>query len=148
MRVILTQRVHNLGNTGDVVSVADGYGRNYLIPRQLAVFADEKNVKRLRHKKLLLEQQLKKERIVAQDFAKRLEQTQVTITRKAGENDKLFGSVTSQDIVEVLKAEELEVDRKSVVIPEPIKTLGYHQVKVKVAPEVEASFKVWVVSEE
>ena len=134
--------------SGDIVAVKDGYGRNFLIPQKLAVIADEKSVKRLNHQKRLLEQKLKKELEAAKGFAGKIETTEITITRKAGENDKLFGSVTSQDIEEALRNEGIEVDRRAIVLGAPIKTLGYYTVTVKVASGVEAPLKIWVVGEE
>ena len=147
MKIILTDMVKNLGRTGDVVSVADGYARNFLIPKKLAVIADEKNVKQTRHRKAILEHKLGKQLNDMREFAKKIEKTEVSITRKAGENGKLFGSVTNQDIHDELAKAGIEVDRRSIHLDEPIKAIGSYTVTVKLAPEVEAKVKCWVVEE-
>ena len=147
MRIILTETVSKLGNIGDVVTVRDGYGRNYLIPRKLAIVANEKNVKGINHQKQMLESKRQHEFTKAQEYVGKLSAVQLTITRKAGEHDKLFGSVTSGDISEALKIEGFEVDRRTIVLSEPIKTVGQHAVSVRVMSGVEATVKIQVVGE-
>lgn len=147
MKIILTDNVTNLGKTGDVVNVADGYARNYLIPRSLAMIADEKNVKQINHKKRVLEHKLAKQLDELRDFAKKIEKVEVTLSRKAGENGKLFGSVTNQDIHHALEQAGIQVDRRSIVLSEPIKAVGAYTVVVKLGTDVEAKVKTWVVED-
>ncbi len=145
MKVILREDVLNLGKTGDTVVIADGYGRNYLLPRGLAVQASTKNVKLLEHQKKLIQARQAKKKLESEDLAKRLESVSCTITRKAGEEDKLYGSVTSRDIAEALKDEGLVLERKRILLQEPIKQLGVFSVSVQLHPDVTGNVKVWVV---
>ena len=147
MKIILTDNVKNLGRTGDVVSVADGYARNFLIPKRLAVVADEKNVRQIKHQKTILEHKLKKQIDELREHAKKIGKVSITIARKVGENQKLFGSVTNQDIHAALIAEGVEVDRKAIQLSEPIKALGSFKVMIKLSPEVDAEIKCKVVEE-
>ncbi|HEY7724575.1 MAG TPA: 50S ribosomal protein L9, partial [Anaeromyxobacteraceae bacterium] len=123
MKVILREDVDNLGKGGELVEVRPGYGRNFLIPRGLAVLANAKNVKELEHQKKVAEAKAAKLKSSAEALAKRLAETPVALKRKAGEQDKLFGSVTALDVVEALAARGLQIDRRSIDLPEPIKTL-------------------------
>jgi large subunit ribosomal protein L9 len=145
MKVILQEDVHNLGATGDVVDVADGYGRNFLLPRQLALIADERNVRRLEHQKRTAAARQAKILAEAQAFAARLTNVAVSIKRQAGAEDKIFGSVTTADIAEALTAQGLDVDRKTLHLEEPIRSIGVFTVPVKVHKAVDASVKVYVV---
>lgn len=145
MKVILQQDVDNLGSTGDVKEVADGYGRNFLLPRQLAVIADERNVRRLEHQQRIAAARQAKLLAAAKETADRLSKTPVSIKRQAGEGDKLFGSVTNIDIAEALSQAGIEVDKRSVALDEPIRNIGVFQVPVKVLRGVEASVKVYVI---
>lgn len=147
MKIILNDTVKNLGRTGDLVTVADGYARNYLIPKNLALIADEKNVKRITHQKQKLAHKLTKQLDGLREYAKKLETTLIRIARKAGEKEKLFGSVTNHDIEEALKQAGFDIDRKAIQLPEPIKALGEHRVTVKLAPEVTAQVVLQVVAE-
>lgn len=145
MKVILQADVDNLGSTGDVKDVADGFGRNFLLPRQLAVIADARNVRRLEHQQRVASAKQNKLMAAAKETAEKLNKTPVSIKRQAGEGDKLFGSVSNIDIAEALAAAGVEVDRKAVVLAEPIRNIGVYQVPVKVLRGVEASVKVYVI---
>ena len=147
MKVILREDVEKLGKTGEIVDIADGYGRNYLLPRGLAVLASTKNMKVLEHQKRLIQAGQEKKKQESQDLAKKLESFSCTIARKAGEEDKLFGSVTARDIEDVLKEEGIVVERKQILLEEPIKQLGVYTVPIQLHPEVTGSIKVWVVKD-
>jgi large subunit ribosomal protein L9 len=147
MKVILQEDVKNIGKMGEIVSVSDGYARNYLIPKKLAEEANVGNVKALEHEKRKLEEKAKKIRSDAQGLAERLASVGVTLRAKAGEEEKLFGSVTAMDIAEALKKEGIEVDRKRILLEEPIKRLGSYSVGIKIHPDVTANLNVEVVSE-
>jgi large subunit ribosomal protein L9 len=147
MKVILKENVGKLGYMGDIVDVADGYARNYLIPKGFAAVADTKNVKALEHEKRVIDRRADKLKAEAQSYADKLSAVTLKLKAKAGEEEKLFGSITSMHIAEALKAEGLEVDKKKIVITEPIKRLGSHAVSVKVAKEVTATVNVEVEAE-
>lgn len=147
MQVILRENVENLGRVGDIVKVADGYARNYLIPRNLVFMADEGNVRAIEHHKKLLEKRAQEAKLAAQDQAKALSQVSVTISRKVGDQDQLFGSVTAGDIVEALAAAGHKVERRFVQIADPIKALGTFSVVVRLLPDVTATIKVNVAKE-
>ena len=147
MKVVLQKDFEGLGRIGDVVKVADGYGFNFLIPRGIAVLADEGNVRQLAHLKRLAEQVRKQLLKDAQGQADRLNGMAISLRRKAGEEDRLFGSVTNRDIADALAAEGVEVDRRTIVLDEPIKTIGVFTVPVRVHAEVEARLKVYVIRE-
>ena len=147
MKVILKEDVSNLGKIGDMVAVADGYGRNYLLPRGLAIEASTRNVKILEHQKKVIRARIQKQKSGAEVLAKQLSAVSCTVAKKAGEEDKLFGSVTTKDIEEALKTEGFSIDRKQVLLEEPIKRLGVYPVTIKIHPEVTAEVKVWVVKE-
>ena len=147
MLVILKENIENLGRIGEVVKVAGGYARNFLIPKKLVVPADEQNIAQIEHQKKLLEKKRSAERTSAEDLAKKIAAFTCNISRKTGEKDKLFGSVTTGDIAEALKAGGIEVEKRSIHIKEPIKALGVHNVDVKLLPEVTTTLKVWVIKE-
>ena len=145
MQVILKEDVHNLGKAGELVKVKPGFGRNYLIPQGKAVVATASNVKQIEHEKKLIaakQAQLSKD---AQAMVDRLASVEVQIERQAGEEDKLFGSVTSRDIESALKDKGITVDHKKIHMAEPIKTIGYHTVDIKLATNVTGKIKVVVV---
>ncbi len=148
MLVILRENIVHLGHTGEVVKVSDGYARNYLLPRNLVVTADEKSIASIEHHKKMLEKKRQVEKVVAQGLAKKLEEFSCTITRKVGENDRLFGSVSSADIADVLKNGGFEVDKRSISLASPIKALGMYTVSVKLDSEISTTLKVSVVKEE
>jgi large subunit ribosomal protein L9 len=146
MRVILREDMPNLGKTGDVVKVADGYGRNYLLPRRIAVQATENNMKQIEHEQhaaLSRRDKLAKE---AGSLRDKLEGVSVTVTKRVGEGEKLFGSVTPNDIELALAEEGHKVDRKKIRIDEPIRALGVYSVKIALHGTTEATIKVWVVA--
>jgi large subunit ribosomal protein L9 len=148
MQVILTEAVNKVGNQGEVVNVARGYARNYLIPRGLAIVADTKNIQKLEHHKRILDDRRKREMKEASAMVDRLEELSVEIPVRAGEEDKLYGSVTTSDIAEILKEKHgVDVDRRKIHLEEPIKALGVYTVEIKVAPEQSAHVKVWVVKQ-
>jgi len=147
MEVILREEVDSLGSIGDIVKVAPGYARNFLLPKGKAVVADKKNIKAFEHEKRSVEVRARKAKEAAMTVAEKLNAATVEFKAKVGEEDKLFGSITSKDIAEALKAKDLEVDRRKIVISEPIKTLGEHTVEVKVGQDVTASVKVIVEAE-
>jgi large subunit ribosomal protein L9 len=144
MRVILQENVDNLGKTGDIVRVKDGYARNFLVPNGLAVVADERNVKRLEHQKRVASARAAKLVQAAKLVAERLNNHGITVTKEAGEDNKLFGSVTNRDVVEALAADGFEIDRRQVVIDEPIRSLGVKHVTIDLHPEVKASLTIYV----
>jgi large subunit ribosomal protein L9 len=147
MKVILQENVPNLGKVGEIVKVKDGYGRNYLVPNQLAVIADERNVARMEHQRRTADARAQKLVGEAKAMADKLSQTAVTIRRQAGEENKIFGSVTNRDIAEALAAEGFAIDKKQIVVDESIiKNLGVFTVAVKLAPEVNADVKVYVIA--
>jgi large subunit ribosomal protein L9 len=148
MLVILKENVENLGRIGDVVNVTDGYARNFLLPRNLVVAADEKNIAAIEHHKKSLEKKRMASKASAQELAKKLADYSCTLSRKVGEGDKLFGSVSTADIADVLKKAGFPVERREIQLDQPIKTLGVHPVTIKLDADVEATLKVWVVKEE
>ena len=147
MEIILREEVTNLGNIGDIVKVAPGYARNFLIPKGKAVPADKRNIKAFEHEKRISEARAKKAREAAMSEAEKLGAVTLEFKAKVGEEDKLFGSVTAKDIAEQLKEKGLEVDRRKIVIAEPIRKLGEHTVEVRLGLEVTASVKVVVEAE-
>jgi large subunit ribosomal protein L9 len=147
MKLILREDVENLGKGGDLVDVKPGYGRNFLLPRGLAVVANTKNVRELDHQKTVASAKAAKLKASAEAVAKRLAETPVVLRRKAGEHDKLFGSVTAIDIAEALAARGLQLDRRSIDLAEPIKTVGDFEVPVKLHHEVVGKAKVKVEAE-
>ncbi|MBI5526120.1 MAG: 50S ribosomal protein L9 [Deltaproteobacteria bacterium] len=146
MKVILTQDVHNLGKAGDLVTVKPGYGRNYLIPRTMAVLAGTAGAKQIEHQKMVIAQSQEKSRREAQKLSDRVENASCTIRVEVGEQEKLYGSVTARDIEHALAEEGLRLDRKQIVLDEPIKALGVYAVNVKLHRDVTAKLKVWVVA--
>lgn len=147
MEVILIQEVKKLGKEGDIVVVADGYARNYLVPGGLAIVANKANLKRvdtIKRKKFIQEQ---KELEQANKLAEKLASISCTIPMQVGEDDKLFGSVTAQDIAKALEREGIEIDRRKISMEESIRELGVFSVQVKLHPEVTGIVKVWVVKE-
>jgi large subunit ribosomal protein L9 len=148
MEVILREEIEKLGRRGDVVKVAAGYARNFLLPKRLAVAANESNKKIVEQEKQAYLRRESKEIGDANDLAKMMGSVEVTITQKAGENDQLFGSVTAQDIVAALEKAGYTIDRKKVNLAEPIKALGDYKVTVKLHREVAVELPVHVIKEE
>ncbi|MBM3287318.1 MAG: 50S ribosomal protein L9 [Candidatus Eisenbacteria bacterium] len=147
MEVILLEEIDGLGRRGDKVAVSHGYARNYLLPRKLAlpatsagasIFMESERVKQARHDRL---------RVQAERVAAKLNKASVTVFMQAGEDDRLFGSVTAGDIAERLVSEGFEVDKRTIHLDEPLKALGAYNVRVKLHPDVEAKVRVWVKKE-
>lgn len=147
MKLILREDVYNLGKSGDLVNVKEGYARNYLLPRNLAMLASSANVRQLEHEKQVIELRQQKLKGGAQEQAKKLEGVKVSIKRKVGEQDKLFGSVTALDIAEALAAAGHKLDRRLIHLPEPIKAVGEFGVEIRLHREVTAKLTVTVVGE-
>ncbi|HOG18050.1 MAG: 50S ribosomal protein L9 [Syntrophaceae bacterium PtaU1.Bin231] len=147
MKVILKQDVESLGKTGDIVKVADGHARNFLIPRGLAMEANVKSIRAVEHDKALILRKAAKEKEKAEALRDRLAGVNLTISRRSGEQDKLFGSVGAKDIEQALKDQGIEIDRKDIVLEEPIKTVGEFAVKVKLSQGVTGELKVTVAAE-
>lgn len=145
MQVILKEEVENLGDAGDIVSVSPGYGRNYLIPRGLAIPATAGSVKQAEHQQKVAEAIRRKQLSGARELAEKLESLAISIRRETGDDEKLFGSVTNRDIVEALEAEGVEVDRRQVRLEEPIKSIGLFNVPVRLHSEITASVRVYVI---
>jgi large subunit ribosomal protein L9 len=148
MRVILRENLDNLGSAGEVVSVRDGYGRNYLLPKGLAVPATEKDEARLQHEKRVIAARVAKLAKQLQSEADRLAQVSVSLARAVGDEDKLYGSVTNRDIAEALAEQGIKIDAKKIQLEDPIKTLGMTEVAIKLGHDITAKIKVWVVKKE
>jgi len=148
MKVILIEDVKTLGQAGTQVDVADGYARNFLIPRHLALGATPANARVFANEKKALAKRHEKERLEAVELAAKLAALSLTISRLAGEDDKLFGSVTNGDVAEALAKEGHKIDKREIVLVEPLKALGIHEVPVHLAHEVTVTIKVWVVKQE
>ena len=147
MEVILRQYVEHLGKRGDVVKVAAGYARNYLLPRKLALPATDGNKRHVERERKIMEVKEADEKAQSQAIAARIEAIDVVITRRVGETDQLYGSVTSADIAEFLKSKGFEIDRRKLILPEPIKTIGTHPVPLKLHRDVTVTIKVQVAKE-
>jgi large subunit ribosomal protein L9 len=147
MEVILRQHVDNLGKRGEIVKVADGYARNYLLPRNLALPATAGNRQHVERERKIMETREAQERAGAEAIASRLSLIDITIARRVGDTEQLYGSVTAADIVEFLKAKGFEVDRRKLILPEPIKAIGEYDVPLKLHREVSVPLKVKVVKE-
>ena len=147
MEVILREDVDKLGRRGDVVKVAEGYGRNFLLPRGLALAVTDANKAMIEKEKRALLARLAKEKAEFQAVADRIGTIRFVAPRKVGENDVLYGSVTSGDIAEFLKGKGIEIDKRKVTLDEPIKRLGDHEIKIKLHPEVVATLKLMVSKE-
>ncbi len=147
MKLILREDVYNLGKGGELVEVKAGYGRNFLIPRGLAVLANPKNIREVEHQKSVAAAKAAKLKASAEAVAKRLSDTPVSFKRKVGEQDKLYGSVTAMDIAEALAARGVQIDRRSIDLSEPLKALGDFEVGVKLHSDVVGKVKVKVEAE-
>jgi large subunit ribosomal protein L9 len=147
MKVILRQNFEPLGQIGDVVEVKDGYARNYLLPHKIAYTALKGNIRALEEEKQNVAKKSQQELNAADKLAAELEKVSITIPVQVGEEDKIFGSVTTQMIVDALKEKGYDVDKRKVEIEETIKTLGIYSVNIKLHPSVSTTIKVWVVRE-
>ncbi len=148
MEVILRDHVEHVGERGEIVKVADGYARNYLLPRNLALPATDANRKRVERERKIVEAREAEERGAANAIATRLGALEVAITRRVGENDQLYGSVTNADIADALKVKGFEIDRRKILLPDPLKALGETTVPIKLHRDVTAQVKISVVKED
>lgn len=148
MKVILKETIDSLGIIGSEVTVADGYARNYLLPQDKAVPATDQYRRILEHQKAKFELQIAKEKELAGQMAERLEQVECQIAAKVHEEDRLYGSVTVRDIVDALKKQEIQVEKRMVLLKEPIKNIGTFKVAVRVYKEVEPEITIHIVPEE
>jgi large subunit ribosomal protein L9 len=147
MKVILKESVESLGKAGDAVKVADGYARNYLIPKGFAVEASSRSLKALELEKKRIMQKIESERKKAEAMVEKMKGVTCTISRRVGEQDKLFGSVTTKDIENSLIEQGIAIDRKMIILEEPIKSIGEFPVKIKLQPGVTTEIKITVVDE-
>src|ERR1041384_6115053 len=147
MEVILREHVDNLGRRGEIVKVADGYARNYLLPRKLALPATDGNKKHVERERKIMESREAEEKAQAEAIAARLASVEIAIPRRVGDTDQLYGSVTASDIAEYLKGKGFEVDRRKLILPEPIKTVGTHPVPLKLHRDVTVTINVQVAKE-
>jgi large subunit ribosomal protein L9 len=147
MKVILTEDVQSLGKRGAVLNVSDGYGRNFLLPKKLAVQATDSNLKRIEMEGKKLKQIEVREEMDAGRMKEELQKLSITIPMKSGEGDVLFGAVTSSDIASHLEKEGFNIDKRKIELHEPIKRLGVYQVPVKLHKSINAEVRVWVVKE-
>ena len=146
MQVILKEDVTNLGQIGELVSVKDGYGRNFLIPKGLAVLATPRNKRRLEHERKVIAQRDVKRSRDAQTLKESIEKLSLTIAKQTGEEGKLFGSVTTREIAEAITEEGIEVGRKTIHLDQAIKSLGVYTVQIRLTHDVIANLKLWVVA--
>jgi large subunit ribosomal protein L9 len=147
MEVILRETVDNLGKRGEVVKVADGYARNYLLPRKLALPATDGNKMHVERERKIMETRESEEKGQAEGIATRLSAIDIAIARRVGDTEQLYGSVTASDIADFLKAKGFEIDRRKLILPEPIKAVGEYNVPLKLHREVTVPLKVRVVKE-
>ena len=147
MKLLLKLDVHGLGVCGDEVDVKDGYGRNFLIPSGQAILATPKNLKQFNHQKSIVQARLKSERINAEAQVQEIEKVTCVFKKKAGDNGKLFGTVTTQEVSESLRSHGIEIDRRKLQLKEPIKSLGDFDISVKLHPEVTGVIKIKVLQE-
>jgi large subunit ribosomal protein L9 len=147
MKVILKEDIKNIGKMGQIVDVADGYARNYLVPKGLAIEANIKNIKSIEHEKRILQERAKRLKDSALDLASRISTMRLVVKAKAGDEGKLFGSVTTMDIAEALHDEGVDIDKKKIILEEPIKRLGSYSVNVKLHPETSAQLNIEVIQE-
>jgi large subunit ribosomal protein L9 len=148
MEVILREHVDNLGQRGEVVKVADGYARNYLLPRKIALPVNEANRRQIDRERKVVEAREAEERQQAEGIAARIAEVECQIARRVGENETLYGSVTAADIAEALGAKQFEVDKRKIQLPEPIKQLGEFSVPIKLHRDVTGQIKVRVVPQQ
>jgi len=147
MEIILRDHVDNVGKRGDIVKVANGYARNYLLPRNLALPATEANKQRIQRERKIVEAREGEERVAAEALAERLVALDLQIARRVGDNDTLYGSVTNSDIADLLKEKGFDIDRRKILLPDAIRALGESLVPVKLHRDVTAQLKVSVVKE-
>lgn len=147
MLVLLQANVPNLGHIGDLVKVKPGYARNFLFPREFAVLADERNKKLLDHQRRLTELKKQKDLTIAKELAATISALSLTVQKPVGEEDKIFGTVTTQELSDAFRALGHEIDRRMITILDDIKLVGVYKGSVKLHPEVTAQFNIWVVAQ-
>ncbi|MCK4544473.1 50S ribosomal protein L9 [candidate division WOR-3 bacterium] len=147
MEIILLKDVEKIGKIGEVVKVKDGFARNYLIPEGIAIIDNASNRKRVGHLVSSAKKKVYKAKEDAEGLSEELSKLSLTISVKAGEEDKLYGSVTNSDIEKLLKKEGYEIDHKMIIVEEPIKKLGVYDIKIKLHSEIYGAVKLWVVKE-
>jgi large subunit ribosomal protein L9 len=147
MKVILTEPLEHVGDAGEIVDVKPGYARNFLLPRKLAFVANKSNMAVFQEAQNQKGAQVARDKREAEERAEALGKASITIAVAVGEEDRIFGSVTNQQIAELLNEQEFEIDRRTIQLDEPIRALGVYDVPIKLHPEVEATVKVWVVKE-
>jgi large subunit ribosomal protein L9 len=147
MKILLREDYKGVGEAGKIVKVKDGFARNFLIPKGVAYIATEQNKKRYENDLKQKSWRIERDKHKAEGLSKILENVSLTISVSVGEEDKLFGSVTSQNIAQALAEQGHEIDRRKIILEEPIKSLGIYSVSIKLHPDVETSVKVWVVKE-
>jgi len=148
MKIILRREIDGLGKVGEVKNIKDGYARNYLIPQGLALEANDHNLKIIESEKRIITEKMAKEQEEAKAYAEKLSQVSVTIPVESREDDKIFGSVSTGDISAALKQEGFEIDKKNIILENPIKEIGAFNVEIKIFRNVSAKIKVWVVKKE
>jgi large subunit ribosomal protein L9 len=148
MEVILREHVDNLGRRGDIVKVAAGYGRNYLLPRKLALAVNDNNKRQIERERSAAEARELEEKSQAEAYAERLGQADIAISRRVGENNTLYGSVTSGDVAQALHAKGFDIDKRKLTMADPFKALGEYTVPIKIHRDVTAQIKVKVVAEQ
>ncbi len=148
MEVILKQSIPSLGKAGDVVNIANGYGRNFLLPQGKAVFADKKNVVRLKNQQASIIAKASREKGEFEALASRLSSLDISIPVRVGDEERLYGSVTNMDIAKAIESLGYTIDRKKIQLEESVKTLGEFEVSIKLSPDVTASVKINVIPEE
>ncbi len=148
MKIILTENIASLGEIGQIVNVAPGYARNYLLPQGLALKATGENVRELEHRKRILAQKRKKVRQEMLSVAEKLNQVKIVLNRKVAEEDKLYGSVNVVDVAKALEEQGFDVDRKSIHLEQPIKQLGDYSVPIRMSSDVSANVKLVIEKEE
>ena len=147
MKIILKKDIEKLGKAGEIVETKNGYARNYLIPKGFAVAASAANMKVYEQERLAEQRKIQKDIEEAQVVAAQLEKVSITATIQVGEEDKVFGAITNQNIAELLQEKGFDIDRKKIILEEPLKALGVFEVPIKLHSEVEAQVKVWIVRE-
>lgn len=147
MKIILKETIEKLGKAGEIVEAKNGYARNFLIPQGKAVAATAANMKVYEQERAAIQRKVAKEIEEAEALAAQLNKVSITATIQVGEEDKVFGAVTNQTIADLLKEKDFEIDRKKIILEEPLKALGVYEVPVKLHSEVEAQIKVWIVRE-
>jgi len=147
MKVLLRQTLDSLGEAGKVVNVKDGYARNFLLPRGLAFEANARNMKFFEQEKQRLVSIKEKEKKTSEVLKTKMDGVSITATLPVGEDDRVFGSVTNQDVADLLAAKGFEIDKRRVLLEEPVKALGIYEVQVKLHTDVEATIKLWVVKQ-